>query len=554
MTELEIDEIRNEIGCWPNKPLISIVMPVYNTRKEDLIEAIASVKSQYYENWELCIADDCSTKLYIRDILESTITDDARIKVVFRESNGHICEASNSAIEIATGMYVALMDHDDILPRHALYYVAKEILNHPDVDLIYSDEDKIRADGSLGGPHFKPDWNEELFLTQNYINHLGVFRTSLIREIGGFRNGFEGSQDHDLVLRFLERTDESRIRHIPKILYHWRSFSGSGTFSDQALEQAINARQRAVRDYLKTQYPKVQASVVRGPFGCNRIVRELPAPAPHVTIVIPTRDRLDLLEKCVTSVFDKTIYPSFDVIIVDNDSEKNETFTYLDNISNKYPVDVMRYSGRFNYSAMNNRAVEKATGEVVVLLNNDIKIISSEWLREMVIYAIQPNIGAVGAKLLYENGAVQHAGIILGSGGIANHAFHGYPGKDSGYQARLQLPQYISAVTGACLAVAKKKYQLVGGLDETELPVSYNDVDLCLKLSSNGFNNIYTPYACLIHYESVSRGPDTTPEKSERLKRESEVMKRRWGSVLKNDKYYNPNFSKIDSCFRFLVQ
>ncbi len=552
LSDAEIAEIQQEIGGWTGAPKISVVMPVYNASAKDLRAALISVQDQLYPNWELCIADDCSTEPHVAKILSEMAGADPRIKVVFREQNGHICEASNSAMELATGEYVALMDHDDLLPKHALYYIAREIVADPDLDLIYSDEDKIRSTGEHGGPHFKPDWNEELFLTQNYINHLGVYRTSLLREIGGFRKGFEGSQDHDLALRFIARSDESRIRHIPKILYHWRAFKGSGSFSDRALEKAIDARQRAVRDYLKENYPDLQASVIRGPHGCNRVVRELPNPAPHVTIVIPTRDRVDFLEQCISSLFNKTAYPSFDIIVVDNGSVEPATHSYLDEVTSKFPVSVLKFDGEFNYSAMNNRAVEQARGEVIALLNNDVEAITTDWLKEMVCHALLPNVGAVGAKLLYENGTVQHAGIILGAGGIANHAFHGYPGDKTGYQARLLLPQYISAVTGACLVVEKSKYEAAGGLDEVDLKVAYNDVDFCMKLTSKGLHNVFTPYAELYHYESVSRGKDTSPEKAERLQKESEVMRQRWGAKLEKDPYYNDSFSYVDACFRFL--
>lgn len=551
LSDEEIANIHQEIEGWKYKPLISIVMPVYNTDENQLLAAIASVRQQIYQEWELCIADDCSTSPHVRAILETVAAQDQRIKLVFRATNGHICAASNSALEIAEGPFVAFMDHDDLLPIHALFYIAKEILLYPDVDLIYSDEDKIREDGRLDGPHFKPDWNEELFLAQNYLNHLSVYRRSLLQQVGGLREGFEGSQDHDLALRVVAKTDAERIRHIPKILYHWRAFRGSGSFSDRALAQAIDARQRAVRDYLASIYPENKVAVVGGPYGCNRLYRELPAPPPHVTLIIPTRDRLSFLKSCLETIFNKTAYPSFDVLVVDNESVEAETLNYLKEVSKRHPVSVIPAPGEFNYSALNNLAVSQAKGDVIALLNNDVEVISSEWLREMVCYAVMPHIGAVGARLLYDNGLVQHAGIILGTGGIANHAFHGYPAADSGYQARLQLPQYVSAVTGACLVVEKKKYLSVGGLDEKDLKVAYNDVDLCLKLSASGLHNVYTPYANLIHHESVSRGRDISGENAARLEREGNIMRDRWGDKVIVDKYYSKNFSENDGCFKY---
>ncbi len=546
----EIAAMKAAIGEMVDPPLISVVMPVYDTEEKLLREAIASVRAQLYPHWELCIADDASPSPRVRAILEQEKAADRRIRVVYRETNGHISEASNSALEIVGGAYVALMDHDDTLPRHALYHVAAAIVADPKLDLIYSDEDKIRADGHFDGPHFKPDWNEELFLTQNYINHLGVYRTTILREIGGFRKGFEGSQDHDLVLRFIARSSRERIHHIPRILYHWRAFHGSGSFSDRSLHRAIESRQRAVREYLAATRPGLSVSVIAGPYGCNRLIRELPDPAPKVSIVIPTRDRVDLLAKCLMSIFAKTAYPNYEAIVVDNQSSEAETHAYFAEVSARHPVRVIPYDAPFNYSAMNNLAVAAADGDVVVMLNNDIEVIGFEWLRELVAYAIQPEVGAVGARLLYGSGAVQHAGVVLGVGGIANHAHHGYGGNEAGYQSRLQLPQYVSAVTGACLAVEKKKFLAAGGLDEVDLKVAFNDVDLCLTLSKMGLENVYDPYAVLFHHESQSRGADVTPERVARLERESEFMRGKWGDRLRLDPYYNPNFSQADACFR----
>lgn len=553
-SEAELAGMLENIFHWRNPPIISIAMPVYNTDLTQLRDAIQSVKKQIYPHWELCIADDCSTIPAVRDILKEFEESDRRIRVVYRKENGNICKASNSAIELATGSYIAFMDHDDLIPIHALYHVAKEILQFPDADFIYSDEDKIRKEGWLTDPHFKPDWNLELFLTQNYINHLSVYRATLVRDVGGFRPGFEGSQDHDLALRVVARIDERNIRHIPKILYHWRCFKGSGSFSDLWMQQAIEARQRAVREYLAFNHPETPASVTNGPLGCNRIVRELPNPAPLVTIIIPTRDRAEFVKACVFSLFDKTEYPNFDVIIVDNDSVELELKEYLEDISEKHPVTVLPFSGEFNYSAINNFAVKQARGSVVVLLNNDTQVISPEWLREMVAYAILPHIGAVGAKLLYENGTIQHAGVIVGVGGIANHAFQFYQDGDAGYQYRLHLPQYYSAVTAACLVVEKEKYLRCGGLDEKDLKVAFNDVDFCLRLTKNlRLKNVYTPYARLFHHESVSRGRDLTPEKVARFEHESQTMKQRWSDVLQHDRYYNKNFCNDNAYFQYKV-
>ena len=543
--------MRQDIAAMANPPLISVVMPVYETVESDLRAAIRSVREQIYPHWELCIADDASPGEHVRRILGEEAAAEPRIKVVHRSENGHISKATNSALELATGAFVALMDHDDTLPRHALYHVARAIVDKPDVDFLYSDEDKIVADGRLDGPHFKPDWNEELLLAQNYINHLAVYRTDILKRIGGLRDGFEGSQDHDLVLRFFLETDASRIVHIPLILYHWRAYHGSGSFSDRAIDRAIDARRRAARDYLARRRPGLQATVERGPHGCNRIERALPDPAPKVTIIIPTRDQRELLEACLTSIFRKTAYPDFDVIIVDNQSTDPALFALYERLKAERPVRVIAYDAPFNYSAINNLAVAEADGDVVALLNNDIEVIAPEWLGEMVAYAVQPEVGAVGAKLIYGDNTIQHAGVVLGVGGIANHAHHLYDARDAGYQARLHLPHYVSAVTGACLVVDKAKYRAVGGLDEDKFKIAFNDIDFCLKLADTGLFNVYTPYARLYHHESRSRGADVTPQKAARLEAESAIMRKKWGAWLERDPYYNPNFSRDNARFEY---
>lgn len=532
-----------EIEGWEEKPLISIVMPVYNTDPGFLREAIHSITAQFYPNWELCIADDASTDPAIRQILEQVCAGDARVRVVYREQNGHISLASNSAIEIADGEFVALMDHDDRLSKDALYWVAREIRNHPDVDLVYSDEDKIRADGGLSGPHFKPDWNEELFLTQNYINHLSVFRRDLLIEAGGLRAGYEGSQDHDLILRIVARTSPEKIRHIPRVLYHWRVFAGSGSFSQSFLSRAIDARRRAVRDYLADKYPGQNITVEDGPHDCNRIRYPLPDMAPRVSILIPTRDRLDYLKACIQSIEEKTDYTNYEIIIINNDSKEPQTLQYFQECAATDRISVIDYSGPFNFSAMNNLAAERASGTVLALVNNDIEVISEDWLSEMVSNAVRPEVGAVGAKLHYGNDSIQHAGVILNARGVAFHAFHTYPSDHKGYQLRLKLPQYISAVTAACLVVEKEKYLEAGGFDSDNLPVAYNDVDFCLKLLQRGYKNLFTPYAELYHHESVTRGSDIGLANERRLKREANFMREKWQSELSRDAHYNPNFS-----------
>lgn len=543
LTQHQVAEITSAINKWDHKPLISILMPVYNTEPRFLVEAINSVKEQLYPNWELCIADDASTRPRIRQILNREMNSDSRIRVVYRSKNGHISAASNSALKLVRGEFVALLDHDDTLPVHALFHVVNEILEHPEVDLIYSDEDKIRKSGMLTEPHFKPSWNEELFLSQNYINHLAVYRTSILRKIGGFRTGFEGSQDHDLALRFVAQTNASHIRHIPRILYHWRAFKGSASFSDKSIKRAEVARRKAVRDYLDKK--GICARVVRGPGGFNRVKRHVASPRPPVSLIVPTRDRLQLTRTCIDGLLNHTDYDNLEVIIVDNDSAEPETLRYFSEIGRDPRVRILPFPGDFNYSAMNNFAVQHAEGEIIGLINNDIEVVHDDWLLEMVGYAVLPDVGAVGAKLLYPDNRIQHAGVILGIGGVAGHSHKFNDCDDPGYFWRPQLAQHISAVTGACMIVRKEAYLRAGGLDDRNLKVAFNDVDFCLKLRKKlGLKNVYTPYATLYHKESASRGLDLRGKNAERFQREVNYMKLSWNSELEHDPYYSPNLTR----------
>ncbi len=534
--------LRAKIEQLAEKPLISIVMPVYNTPAKLLNEAIASVADQIYSGWELCIADDCSTERHVRQILEEWQRRDNRIKIVFRRENGHISASSNSAAELATGEWIGLMDHDDVIPKNALAEVAFAINDRPGVDFIYTDEDKLGPDGQRVGHHFKPDWNEAMFLSHNYINHFAIYRASLFREVGGLRIGFEGSQDHDLGLRIACKTSPDRIVHIPKILYHWRAFEGSGTFSDKAIRRAIEARQQAAREYLVSR--GARAEVVEGYFGRNRILYDLPDPAPKVSVIIPTRDGIDFLKNCLVGVLEGTDYPNLEVLIMDNESALDETKAYFDSIGMDPRVRVIHFAGAFNFSAINNAAVEASTGEVLCFLNNDIEIMRGDWLREMVSQAVQTATGAVGAKLLYRDGLIQHAGVVCGITGVAGHVFRFFRPNTEGYHARLNVVHQVSAVTGACMVVEKKKFLLAGGFDEINLKIAFNDIDLCLKLDALGYINIYTPYAELYHLESASRGSDHTAANINRFQSEIAYMYRVWPERLKRDPFYNENLTR----------
>lgn len=549
LSNVDLQKIKDHSARFEYKPLISIVMPTYNTKPEFLKEAIESVIAQTYTNWELCIADDASPKPNVRAVLKKYMERDKRIKVVFRTENGHISAASNSALELATGEFTALMDHDDLIPVHALYMIAAELNTHPDADIIYSDEDKIDERGRRYGPHFKSDWNFEMFCGMNMISHLGVYRTSLLRDIGGFRVGYEGSQDYDLALRAVARTTSDRIRHIPFVLYHWRVFQTSGSFSTDFLDKATDASRRALADYFQSIGEKVE--ITKGFASYNRVIRSLPDPAPLVSLLIPTRDRVDLLRGCVSGLLHRTDYPNIEILILDNESVEPETHAYFQTLSGDERVRILKYTGPFNFSAINNFGVENARGAIIGFINNDIKVIGPEWLREMIVHAIRPNVGAVGAKLLYADGTVQHGGVILGIGGIASHAHKHTRGEVAGYYCRNQVSHYLSAVTAACMLMRRDCFDEIGGFDDQNLAVAFNDVDLCLKVRAAGYEIVWTPHAELYHLESASRGDDLAPEKIDRFTREVEYMHSRWGDVLGKDPYYNPNFTFSSEDFAF---
>lgn len=535
-------KVRRAIEGLETPPLISVLMPVYNTPERLLREAIESVRSQIYDNWQLCIADDFSTMSHIRGILSEYASQDSRIKVTYRDQNGHISEATNSAFELADGEWIALLDHDDVLRPHALAEVALEIGRYPEAELIYSDEDKLDSKGERYDAYFKPDFSRELFRSQNYLNHLTVHRAANIRAARGWRRGLEGSQDYDLNLRVLEHVDFRNIRHIPKILYHWRAVAGSTASSGGEKRYAYEAGLRALKEHVTRM--ELDATVEPAPdtlfYRMRFAVRE---PAPLVSLIIPTRDKVELLRGCVESILTKTTYTPFEIIVVDNGSVEEETLAYLKKIKRLKNVRVLSWRKPFNYSAINNFAVSKAKGTIIGLINNDVEMISPDWLTEMVSWAAQEDVGCVGAKLYYANETIQHAGVILGIGGVAGHSHKYFPRQHPGYFGRLKLTQNLSAVTGACLLVRKQVYEEVGGLNEKELTVAFNDVDFCLKVKQAGYNNVWTPYAEAYHLESISRGAEDSPEKMMRFQREMTFMKDRWATTLNSDPFYSPNLT-----------
>jgi O-antigen biosynthesis protein len=545
LTDATRSAIRRHIEQLSYKPFISVVMPVYNTSETWLRLAIESVRNQLYPEWELCVADDGSFEPGVKQILNEYQAKDPRIRVAFGSHNGHISAASNTAIEIARGEFIAFLDHDDELSEHALYMIAVELNGHRDAGLIYSDEDKIDQSGRRYDPYFKPDWNPALFLAQNFIRHLAVYRTSIVKKIGGLRLGYEGAQDWDLALRVTERIPPTDIRHIPYVLYHWRAVVGSTAIGEQEKPYVKEAQRKTLQSHFERIEKKAEVLPAANHYW--RIKYALRDPPPKVSIIIPTRNGFELLCRCLDSIYEKTIYRNYELIIVDNQSDDLKMLNYLARLEQKQGVRILRYDAPFNYAAVNNFAVQNADGEIVALLNNDLEVIAPDWLEEMVSYAVQPEIGAVGAMLYYPNNTIQHAGVILGIGspppGVAAHVYKKCPRGFRGQSSRAVLCQNMSAVTAACLAVRRRVFEQLGGLDEKNLPIAFNDIDFCLRVRESGYRNLWTPYAELYHYESASRGYEDTPEKRKRFEKEKQYMKQRWGDLLLKDPAYNPNLA-----------
>ena len=537
----ELNKIREACLALAYQPSISVIVPVYNPDADFLRQAIESVLEQAYPNWELCLADDCSTKPYVQEILTEYARQDQRIKVVFRESNGHICNTSNSALEVATGEYIALLDHDDLLAPHALAKVVKLLNEHPEADFIYSDEDKVDEKNLHQDPFFKPDWCPDSFLSRMYTCHLGVYRRSLVNEIGNFRVGFEGSQDYDLVLRVTEKTD--KIYHLPDVLYHWRIHSESTASDSEAKPYAANAAQKAIAEAIARRGEPGEVTTKPNLPGVYTVRYQIKEPK-LVSIIIPTKDLADTLDVCLRSIFSKTTYPNYEVIVIDNGSSEAKTQECFDYWRQQQPegFKCYEYNVPFNYSQINNYGVTKAQGDYLLFLNNDTEVITPDWIEAMVEQAQRPSIGAVGGLLLYPDDTIQHAGVVLGIGGVAGHSHKHFHRSQPGYISQLASTNNYSAVTGACLMCRREVFAEIGGFEE-KLAIAFNDVDLCLKIVSRGYRNIYLPHVVLYHYESKSRGYEDTPDKQARFAQEVNYMKQKWQEICDRDPCYNPNLT-----------
>ena len=530
-------------------PLISIIMPMFNAPLEFFQEAIASVLEQDNPAWELCIADDASTQTEALNWLKLMMLAEPRIKLIERNENGHISACSNSALSMASADWIALLDQDDRLSPFAVSMVTSAFSRFPQAQLIYSDEDKIDQSGRRFDPYFKPAFNLELLRAQNTFSHLGVYKRSLVEAVGGFRLGLEGSQDHDLVMRCVERINADQVIHIPSVLYHWRVHGQSTAADIEAKPYALTNGLNAINEHLSRTLSGATASLHES---VSHYIVQYPLPLhlPDIDVIIPTRNGYELLRRCLDTLFQFTDYPRMHVTVVDNGSDDTRVLEILEQYKKEKRIKVIHYDTPFNFSRINNLAVAKTQADYLLFLNNDIEVIRPDWLDVMLRQASRSEVGAVGAMLWYPDFTMQHAGVVVGAGGVAGHAHHRLPKGQPGYFGRAVLPQEVSAVTAACLMMRRNVFNEAGGFDEENFAVAFNDVDLCLKVRRLGYKIIFTPRAELIHHESATRGDDLAPEHRERFERECESMRRRWPEVIKNDPAYNPNLEIMSSTYQ----
>ena len=543
----EMRILRRQVSQLPLHPLISLIMPVQEPMETFFRESLDSIVNQIYPYWELLLVGDFSASLHVNSIANVYRSKYAQVKIISVKSGiDDLATTFNRALELVQGDFVTRINQHDQIPPCCLLFLAREVNSHPCADFIYTDDDSIDETNKRFDPHFKPDWNQVMFFSHNYLTSLTLCRKAIAVDIGGYRSSLEGAEDYDFYLRYLRDIPASNIKHIPRVLYHRRIASqpmqliGFPISADSCGRSAHQSGKRALEDYFEGD----RTIIEDGPtLGTYHVKHPLPMHPPLVSIIIPTRDNVEILKNCIESIQQKTKYANWEILIVDNQSIQSETHAYFKQIESDKRFKVIHYDKPFNYSALNNFAVPYAHGEILALLNNDVEVISFEWLSEMVSYAVRPEIGAVGAKLLYSNGSVQHAGVILGLGGVAGHAHKHLKGDDPGYCHRAIVAQNLSAVTGACLVVRKCCYLQVGGLNETDLKIALNDIDFCLKLLVAGYSNVFTPYARLFHHESISRGHDDTPEKHAVFLQEFGYMKQTWGARLQRDPAYNPNLT-----------
>lgn len=541
---LHFDTIKHElfktsdVQRLENGPLISVVIPTYNPNIAWLTAAVVSVVDQWYKNLEIIIYDDGSNQKKKKGALRKLAKLDPRIKLILGDENQHICGATNNAILHAKGSFIALLDHDDLLTPYALAKVVQFIHQHQDADVFYTDEDKVDVKGNRFGPYFKSDFDDVLLLRNNFINHLLVVRKTLGDRLGWMRKGFEGAQDHDFLLRCLAL--KAKFIHVPVIGYSWRQHEGSTAMDHGQKQYAWEAGKKAIESYLEQFEPDAQVSegLWRGAYQINRPIVD----PPLVSVIIPFKDEPELLEKCVLSIVNKTNYPNYELLLVNNNSELAKTKNLITTFKVFPQIRIKDHHKEFNFAEINNEAVKDAKGSLFLFLNNDTEIINGGWLNNMVMNILPNDVGVVGANLHYEDDTVQHQGVVLGIGGFAGHLFRHFPAERAQHFSQGVVRQY-SAVTGACLLTKKTVFDAVQGFDAQNFPIAFNDVDYCLKVRKQGFKVIYTPNAILYHFESKTRGYEDTPEKIARFQKEGTALKNKWGKLLENDPFYNPNLT-----------
>ena len=532
LSPAQIEACLEDIKTFARTPVISVLMPVFNTDAGWLTAAVESVRAQIYPRWELCLVDDASTKAHIAPLLATFVASDPRVKLKSLATNEGISGASNHALALASGEFVGLLDHDDRLAPEALYEVVRRLNTDPTIDFVYTDHDLYDSNGVRRSPFFKPDWSPDLLLSMNYITHFSVYRRELVERVGGFRKGFDGAQDYDLILRVSECA--RRIEHISSPLYSWGQAPASVASNPKAKPYAHEAGRRALQDALARR--RIGGEVVDGYGSPYRYrVKRTIAGAPLISIIIPTRDNWRLLKRCIDSLENRTTYRNLEILVIDNQSQDTETLRYLGQLAHR----VIPFAEPFNFARMNNMAAASARGDHLLFLNDDTEAIEPEWLTSMLEHSQRPEVGAVGARLLFPNKTIQHAGVVIGIQGKAGHAFWGFPGDHPGYYDLARVIRNYSAVTGACLMVRRAAFEEVKGFDEA-FEISYNDVDLCLRLRERGYLIVYTPYAELHHYQSASRGA-YNPETDRKYE---ELLRARWNSLFEHgDPYYNPNLT-----------
>lgn len=517
-------------------PLVSIIVPISDSKSVYFKRMMSSVLFQTYKNWELCVACSITLDEETKDKLKSYEKKYLNIKVIFQNKQNLTSELSNAALELASGEYVVFLGKDDALAPNSLYEAVKKLNENRTLKLVYSDEDQIDEGGKRSDPHFKSGWNPDMFFSMNYISHLVCLKKDIIDKVGGFRKAYEAAHEYDLLLRVIECLNADEINRIEKVLYH-------GSKERRNNNEVHTTGLSVLKDYFSRKNSRIV--VEEGLTSCTyKVNYPIPDPAPLVSLLVPTRDGYDLLSKCITSIIEKTTYTNYEIIILDNQTTCKKTLNYFEAVKCNDNVTVISYNHPFNYSAINNFGTRHAKGDIIGLINNDIEVINRGWLTEMVSHVIRPEIGAVGAKLYYDDLTLQHAGVILGLGGGAGHS-HKYFVRDAdGHHNRLKVVQNYAAVTAACLVVRKNVFEEVGGLNEEHLTVAFNDVDLCLKILKKGYRNLWTPYAELYHHESKSRGAEDTPAKKERAKKEVEFLRKEHMELIMNDPYYNKNLTR----------